>query len=474
MEELQMKDVNLESVKVNDKVEGTVFKVEDNVIYLTLENHEEARMFVEFYDNGLTSFEGVVKEGDKITAVIKKINDDPSFILLSRIPLLKDEKFAKIEQSYKDNQTIQAKVSKVDEKGLHLKYLGFDIFLPYGLLDRELVEAKDTLKGQPLEVYLIEVKGGKRPRLIASRKQIFEERRQQELEARQQARKEEIDNIKTGDVITGKVERLDDHAATVRFEHVAGLLRISQIAHQRIENIHDALEVGQDIEVKVIKKEGMRLDLSRKILLPTPFEVFSENHKKGSSIKGEVVQKLPFGLIIEFEDGVRGLLHASEYSWNPNDNFQNFVKIGDEVESAVLSVDAKKKKISLSRKALFDNPWKNVSFKRGEDVEAKVLEIITDKGIIVEAKGVNGFIPVSELSVERVHKIEDLFAVGDELVARVIEVQPKEWHLKLSVKQVKEENIRSEYEPYLQEQEEVTTTLGDLFSDVLKEKKSKK
>ena len=88
-------------------------------------------------------------------------------------------------------------------------------------------------------------------------------------------------------------------------------------------------------------------------------------------------------------------------------------------------------------------------------------------------KALSGFIPVSELSVERVHKIEDLFAVGDELVARVIEVQPKEWHLKLSVKQVTEENIRSEYEPYLKEQEEVTTTLGDLFGSVLKDSKKK-
>ncbi|MDY0346183.1 MAG: S1 RNA-binding domain-containing protein [Acholeplasma sp.] len=473
MEELQMKDVNLVQLKVNDRVEGEVFKVEDKLIYLTLENHEEARMFVEFYDGVITSFIGAVKEGDRVKAVIKKINDEPSFILLSRIPLLKEEKLAEIELAYKENKPIVTKVAKVDEKGLHLKYLGYDIFLPFGLLDRELVEAKDTLKGQNLEVYLIEVKAGKRPRLIASRKQIFEEKRQQELEARQQARKEEIDTIKTGDVLTGKVEKLDDHAATIRFNHVAGLLRISQISHQRIENIHEVLSVGQEIEVKIIKKEGMRLDLSRKVLLPTPFEVFAENHKKGSTVSGAVVQKLPFGLILEFEDGVRGLLHASEYSWNPNDNFANFVKIGDQVESAILTVDTKKKKISLSRKSLLDNPWKNVSFKKGEDTPVKVTEIITDKGMLVDAKGVSGFIPVSELSVERVHKIEDLFAVGDELVARVIEVQPKEWHLKLSVKQVTEENMRSEYEPYLKEQEEVTTTLGDLFGSVLKDSKKK-
>ena len=100
--------------------------------------------------------------------------------------------------AYKDNKSIITKVAKVDEKGLHLKYLGYDIFLPFGLLDRELVESKESLKGQNLEVYLIEVKGGKRPRLIASRKQIFEEKRQAELEVRQQARKRRNRNNQNG------------------------------------------------------------------------------------------------------------------------------------------------------------------------------------------------------------------------------------------------------------------------------------
>lgn len=472
MAELEMKDVNFQALKVRDKVEGEIFKVEDNLIYLTLENYAEGRMFVEFFGKNITSFKDVVKEGDRISAVITKINDEPSYILLSRLPLLRDESFKVLEQAYAENKTLETKISKVDEKGLHLKYEGFDIFLPYGLLDRELVEKKDTLKGQTLEVHLIEVKNGRRPRLIASRKQIFEAKRQQELEARQIARKEEIENINTGDVLTGKIERIEPHAATVRFNHVAGLLRISQIQHRRIEDINEVIKLGDEIEVKVIKKEGMRLDLSHKALLPTPFEAFSEAHKKGSAVTGAVVQKLPFGLIIELEEGVRGLLHQSEYSWNPNDNFASFVKIGDQVESAIILVDVKKKKISLSRKLLVDNPWKNVSFRRGENVEVKCVEIITDKGMNVEAKGVLGFIPISELSVERINKIEDHFAQGDTFEARVIEVNAREWHLKLSVKQVTEDSMRSEYEQFLTN-DEGTTTIGDLFESVLISKDKK-
>ncbi len=116
---------------------------------------------------------------------------------------------------------------------------------------------------------------------------------------------------------------------------------------------------------------------------------------------------------------------------------------------------------------LTDNPWKNVNFKRGEDVKAKVLEV-TDQGLLVEAKGVDGFIPVAELAVEKVTDPNQLFAVGDEVEARVIEVNPKNWHLKLSIKQKLQQNTRDEYVQYLTEDSQ-RTTIGDLFGAVLED-----
>lgn len=472
--EMTMDDVEISQLRKGQLVKGTIFKVDADVVIVTLENNQEAKMYKDHYGKPIDSFIGEVKEGDTIEAIISSIKetDENISVLLDRKAIVKNENLVLVEEIYKNESIVPVKVMKVDEKGLHVNVHGFDAFLPYGLLDRDLVQKKDELKGQTLDVNIIEVKAGRRPRIIASRKKIFEQLRVEEREKRQELRAKEFETINTGDVLEGRVERIEKHMAVVRFEHTTGRLRISQIQHARVEDINDFLKVGDIVTVKVIKKDKS-LDLSMKALLPTPFELFEKNHKKGDKVVGEVVQKLPFGLIIELDDSVRGLLHNSEYSWNPNDNFASYVKISDKLETVITLIDPKKHKISLSRRLLTDNPWKNVNFKRGEDVNAKVLEV-TDQGLKVEAKGVEGFIPVAELAVEKVNDPSQLFAVGDEVEARVLEVNPKNWHLKLSIKQKLQQNSRDEYAQYLTEDSQ-RTTIGDLFADMLEdtEKKSK-
>ena len=472
--EMTMDDVEISQLRKGQLVKGTIFKVDADVVIVTLENNQEAKMYKDHYGKPIDSFIGEVKEGDTIEAIISSIKetDENISVLLDRKAIVKNENLVLVEEIYKNESIVPVKVMKVDEKGLRVNVHGFDAFLPYGLLDRDLVQKKDELKGQTLDVNIIEVKAGRRPRIIASRKKIFEQLRVEEREKRQELRAKEFETINTGDVLEGRVERIEKHMAVVRFEHTTGRLRISQIQHARVEDINDFLKVGDIVTVKVIKKDKS-LDLSMKALLPTPFELFEKNHKKGDKVVGEVVQKLPFGLIIELDDSVRGLLHNSEYSWNPNDNFASYVKISDKLETVITLIDSKKHKISLSRRLLTDNPWKNVNFKRGEDVNAKVLEV-TDQGLKVEAKGVEGFIPVAELAVEKVNDPSQLFAVGDEVEARVLEVNPKNWHLKLSIKQKLQQNSRDEYAQYLTEDSQ-RTTIGDLFADMLEdtEKKSK-
>ncbi len=465
--ELTMEDVVIKRIKRGQMVNGTIFKVEDDVIYVTLENNSEAKMYKNHYGKDIETFIGEVKEGDQITAVVSQITetDDISSILLDRNIIVKDENYQLVEELYREEKTINAQVTKVEKHGLHLNVHGFSAFLPYGLLDNEYVNKKEELKGEFLDVNIIEVKPGRRPRIIASRKKIFEEQRIKEREEKQRLREEEFENIKTGDVLTGRVERIEKHMALIRFNHVAGRLRISQIKYSRIESIKDVLKVGEDVTVKVIKKDRS-LDLSMKALLPTPFEEFEKENKKGDTVTGEVVQKLPFGIILELRDSVRGLLHRSEYSWNPDDNFQDYVKIGDKVDTVITLIESKKKKISLSRRLLLDNPWKNVEFNRGEEVECKVLEV-TEDGLVVEAKGVNGFIHVRELAAKRVESPEKLFAVDDVIKARVIDVNPKRWHLRLSIRQQEIIEEKQDYEQYLTDETTDATTIGDLFEDVL-------
>jgi small subunit ribosomal protein S1 len=463
-----MQDIKV--LKVGQIVEGTIVKIEENTIYLDVEYTTEGKIHLDNYDKPAPStFIGMVEEGQKVRAKVQKIQDEPALILLSRLPLLADKNFEKIQKLAETGDTVSAKVKSVLEKGLVLSYLDNEIFLPYSLLDFDLVKNKETLKNKTIEIQIIEATmRGRSRRIVASRKAIFERERQEAYESRLKARQDELDQINTGDVIKGTVDKLEPHAATVRFDHVVGLLRISQVSHHRIDKIEDVLDLGQEIEVKVIKKEGNRLDLSVKALLKTPYDLFVEANKVGSTVKGNVFQKLPFGIIVEVAKDVRGLLHKNEYSWNPNDNLDSYVKIGDELTLSIINIDPKKEKIALSKKALEDNPWKNVTIKRGDIVKAKIIDI-NKEGLVVDVQGAEGLVPTNELSMEKIGRPEDFFAIGDEIDALVIEANREQWILKLSIRRIQERAERASFEQYLEDDEqEDNVTLGDLFEDEFK------
>jgi small subunit ribosomal protein S1 len=467
--------MELKFLRQGSIVEGTVIKIESNTIYLDIQAQTEGKIHLDNYDKPAPdTFEGLIQVGQKIKARVQKITDDPAQILLSRLPLLVEEKFEKIQALAESGETVKAKVRQVLEKGLILSYMENEVFLPYSLLDFELVKDKDSLKGKTLEIQIIEATSkGRNKRIVASRKAIFERERQEAYEQRLQARQDELETINTGDVIKGVVDKIEAHAATIRFDHVVGLLRISQVSHFRIEKIEDVLTLGQEVEVKVIKKEGNRLDLSMKALQKTPYEVFYETHKVGDTVTGTVFQKLPFGIIVEVAKDVRGLLHKNEFSWNPNDNFESYVKIGDEVTLSIIQLDLKKERIALSKKSLEDNPWKNVSLRRGEVVSAKIIEV-SKEGVKVEVQGAEGEIAASELAVEKINKPEDYFAVGDVVNAVVTEVSKDTWTLKLSIRRILEQAEREQYEQYLEDDEkDQNPTLGDLFGEKFQKGKKK-
>lgn len=458
-------------LKVGQIVEGTIIKIEENTIYLDVQYTTEGKIHLDNYDKPAPkTFIGLVEEGQKVKARVQKMTDDPAQILLSRLPLLIEEKFDKIVELANSGETVSGRVKKVLEKGIVLNYLEHEVFLPYSLLDYDLVNDKTKLKGKTLEIEIIEAtRKGRTKRIVGSRKKIFERERQEAYEKRQEARQEELDNINTGDVLKGTIDKLEPHAAQVRFNHIIGLLRISQVSHYRIDKLEDVLTVGEEVEVKVIKKEGNRLDLSIKALEKTPYEKFYEDHKVGDEITGTVFQKLPFGIIVEVAKDVRGLLHRNEFSWNPNDNFENHVKIGDEITLSIINMDLKKERIALSKKALEDNPWKNVTVRRYEVVTVPITEV-AHNGIKVMVQGVDGEIPLSELSNEKIGRPEEYFAIGDEVTAVVTEVSRDEWVLKLSIRQVLEREERKSFEKYLSDEvDEHQTTIGDLFEEELKE-----
>lgn len=455
MEEFTMEKLNMpKRLRVGDRVEGTVVSVQDNTIYLDIHNFTEGTMHLDHYtkDKSVNTFADIVKVGDVINCQVAKINEDN--IYLSRLNQLNEENFKAVLEAAENNTDIEITVvSEIKDKGYIVSYNGNQLFLPKSQATPSIaIGAKTTVR-------ILEA-DDKRKRAVVSRRAI-------EQELYLQNRANEYDGIQVGDVLKGKIVKLEKYGALVRFNYTQGLLKANQVAHSFVD-ITKELQLGEELEVKVVSKENGKLELSRKALLQTPFNLYIADHKVSDKVVGKVVNKLAFGLLLELADNVKGLLHSSEYSHNPNDNFNSFVKIGDEVEVAIIAINEKDEKISLSRKALMDNPWSKVQAKEGDLVEVKVTEV-KDNGLVVEALGVDGFIPASEALLEQKNdSLSSYFAVGDTAKAIIIEIKPSEWKLKLSIKKFLSTEERKSFEKYLNDSDDAKVTIGDMFKDVLK------
>lgn len=464
--------------KVGDVVTGEVIKIEKDLIYIDLKSMSEGLIYINEYDSPAPkSFNGILNVGDMVTAEVKKISekDDSVLILLSRLPIVRKKNLEELETLNKTKERFTAKVTKALDKGLTLQYKLHELFLPFSLLDRELVDQAKDLVNTNLEVVMEDFQHGRgrRIRLIASRRPIIHEQKREKYEEQQALRQQELEELQTGSVVTGRVEKIEKHAAHIRFQHVMGLLRISQVAHYRIENLEDELQVGQEIEVKVIKREGNRIDLSVKALLPTPFEMFLAENKKGDKVTGTVSQKLAFGVIVELSHGIKGLLHRQEYTWNPRDNFDNYIKIGDQIEVLILNIDKKRERVSLSKKMLENNPWVNVDVKVGQVIEALVTKV-NDNNLLISYDSIDGIVHGSEAAIDRI-SLDTNFSVGDKVTGIVTKFNKEQWVLEVSIKRLLLKEERKGFEQYLSEESDVTTaSIGDLLSFDTKDKKSKK
>ena len=373
MEEFNMDDLdlNFKRPRKGDVVEGEVISIrDDNTIYVDIQSFTEGTMYLDHYtnDKNVTSFKGLVKVGDKITCTVTKVTEDN--VYLSRLNQINEEGFKKVIDAKNDGTLITVKVTdSIENKGFKCEFEGAKIFLPKS-------QATSSVEvGKEIEVKVIDI-DEKRKSAIVSRKEV-------ENDEYQNNRNKEYDTINEGDVLKGTIIRVEKYGALVKFNYLTGLLRTVQVSHKFID-IEKELNVGDEIEVKVIKKENGKIELSRKALLDTPFAIYIKNHKVSDTVKGKVTEKLPYGLLVQLADDVKGLLHRTEYSHNPNDNFNNCVKINDEIEVSIIAIDEAKERISLSRKPLLDNPWERVEGKVGDIVDAKIAEI-NEKGLKVEA-----------------------------------------------------------------------------------------
>ena len=439
-------------LNVRDVVEGEVVQIEDNTIYLDVKQFTEAVMHLDHFtnDKNVTSFKGLVKIGDKIKCQVTKITEEHIFV--SRLNQLSEENYKAVIEASATGKRVKVTVKKDVNKGFMVDYNGNQVFMPASLA------GADTKVGDKFEVIILPSEDeNKKP--IASRKAVLD------IEYKE-AKEKELAAVNVDDVVEANVAKVEKYGAFLRFGMVQGLLRAKDYSHKFVD-IQKEIKVGDTLKVKVIKKdENNKIEFSRKVLIDTPYQAFVKEHKVSDKIVGKVVEKTGFGLILEIAPDLRGLLHKSEYSHNPNDNLASVLKIGDTVEVAIIGLNDAKEKVSLSRKALMDNPWERVDAKVGDVVDVKVTEV-TESGLKVEAIGVDGFVPASEAVLEKKNDLSAYYQPGDCAKAIITDINPKEWRLKLSIKKYQENESRKDFEKYLNEDESVNSNLGEMFKEVL-------
>ena len=457
-----------EMKRVGEIVEAKVIEINDKGATLEIDGMVgiDAYIFDDKYSKDpKTTIKNSLKLGDTIEVKIMKINlDDTNYILVSRLPLLEKGIHAELKEAFKKKENIEVKIKKAINKGILADYQGIEIFIPEGQVDLDNIRPLNEYVGKTMTIKIIDNKFDRnREKYVGSHRAVT-------LDKLYEERAEQIEKIKEGDIIRGVISSFEPYGIIVQIGLIRGVLKFNQVSHIRGEKAESVLSIGEEVTLKVIRKEGNKIDLSKKALLPTPFNAFIEKNPVSSKVIGKVVQKLEFGLILEVERGVTGLLHKSEFSWNPNDNLDLCLKIGDEVEVAIINIDAKRDRIALSKKALIDNPWGRVSAKKGDVIPVEITSISQGKGVVVLADGVDGFIPISELSTEKISRIEDFYSVGDKFDAAVIDVNKNLWILKLSIKLLKEKEAREQFEKYMSEQvgDNDPITVGDIIGIIKK------
>jgi len=312
--------------------------------------------------------------------------------------------------------------------------IGLKAFLPGSQLEIRPVRNLDGYIGQQIEVRVIKL-NKKRGNVVVSRKEILEE----EQNAK---RSQTLEQLGEGAVLTGTVKNLTDYGAFVDLGGIDGLLHITDMSWGRLTHPRDLVNVGDEIQVKVLKfdKDKQRVSLGFKQLTPDPWLDATERYPVGARVKGRVLSVTDYGAFVELEQGIEGLVHLSEMTWSKRlKHPSKLVKPGDEVETVVLSVNPADRRISLGMKQLLENPWENLTEKypAGAIVEGRVRNL-TDFGAFIEIEdGIDGLVHVSNLSwTKRVKHPSEIVKKGEKVKAVVLGVEPQNRRLSLGIKQL--------------------------------------
>lgn len=338
---------SMKKIYPRDVINGTIIDVKDDEVFVDIQYRADGivkldEMTEEQRENPKDNFE----IGQEIEVYVIKLDDGEGNVALSTRRVEGMKNWKTLREAFENDQTVEGDITGSNKGGLTAKVMGINGFVPASQIAPYFVKNFKKFVGEHWDLKIISIDERKN-RLVLSRKDIVEEKLD-----------EQWDELEEGQVITGKVARLTDFGAFIEIGSLDGLLHVSDIAWTRVEHPRDVLNIGDDIEVKILKlnKEKNRISLGRKQLLEKPFAEFANEHEVGDVITGKVVNLLDFGAFVEVSEGVEGLIHVSEISWDHVEKPSDELNVGDEVEVKILSIDPEEEKIGLSMKALKEAP----------------------------------------------------------------------------------------------------------------------
>ncbi len=378
-----------------------------------------------------------VNIGDEVEVVLEAVEDGWGETRLSRDKAKRAKAWIKLEAAHDAEEIITGIITGKVKGGFTVELGDIRAFLPGSLVDVRPVRDTSYLEGKELEFKVIKL-DQKRNNVVVSRRAVVESEYSAE-------REELLGSLEEGKSVKGIVKNLTDYGAFLDLGGIDGLLHITDMAWKRVKHPSEIVEVGQEIEVVVLKfdKDRNRVSLGLKQLGEDPWAAIAKRYPEGSRLSGKVSNITDYGCFVEIEDGVEGLVHVSEMDWtNKNVNPAKVVTLGDEVEVMILDIDEERRRISLGMKQCSTNPWDEfgATHNKGDKVSGKIKSI-TDFGIFVGLDGgIDGLIHLSDLSWDSTG--EDLvqnYNKGDELEAVVLSIDPERERISLGVKQMEQD-----------------------------------
>ncbi|WP_439437108.1 30S ribosomal protein S1 [Salinivibrio costicola] len=416
-------------------VKGTVVAIENGFVLVDAGLKSESSIPADQFKNAAGELE--IEVGGEVDVALDAVEDGFGETQLSREKAKRHEAWIQLEKAYEEAETVNGVINGKVKGGFTVELNGIRAFLPGSLVDVRPIRDTSHLEGKELEFKVIKL-DQKRNNVVVSRRAVIESENSVE-------RDELLASLQEGMEVKGIVKNLTDYGAFVDLGGVDGLLHITDMAWKRVKHPSEIVNVGDEINVKVLKfdRERTRVSLGLKQLGEDPWVAIANRYPEGHKLTGRVTNLTDYGCFVEIEEGVEGLVHVSEMDWtNKNIHPSKVVNVGDEVEVMVLDIDEERRRISLGLKQCKANPWQQFAEtqNKGDRVTGKIKSI-TDFGIFIGLDGgIDGLVHLSDISWNATgEEAVREYKKGDEISAVVLQVDAERERISLGIKQMEED-----------------------------------